>query len=457
MKEVLVEQSKAKLEDIVHHLRRCNDLFYPPLNSYVNIENYARKLHNFSITYEAWDDNRLVGLVATYLNDKGKRNGFISNVSVEHCYQGQGIAKSLLIKVIKYAKELGFSSLVLEVETQNEAALKLYSTLGFKKKPQTLGTEKLEMEKKLDPKIIVSICCITYNHATYIKDTLDGFVAQVTNFSIEVLIYDDASTDATADIIREYQAKHPEIIKPIYQKENQYSKGVKISPKYNWPRARGKYIAMCEGDDYWTDPFKLQKQVDFLEANPEYGLVSGDVVLIDENGDLIPDNTMVLKQREKRKPTIDFFDLLEANLVNTLTVCVRAHLIKELGERVRNENLWFVFDYWFWLHVVIKSKIRVFDEKLAAYRVHERGVSRGKSFLAPRLAYVRFDSIKKYVKYKGNTKGEQKNKIVKVLLGILKRKNTTNEIRLQVLFFLIIHPKLPLYFIIRYFKNFARK
>lgn len=120
--------------------------------------------------------------------------------------------------------------------------------------------------------VLVSICCITYNHAPYIRQCLDGFIMQKTNFKYEILIHDDASTDGTADIIREYEAKYPDIFKPIYQTENQYSKGKNISATYNWPRAVGKYIAQCEGDDYWTDPLKLQKQVDFMEANPEYVL-----------------------------------------------------------------------------------------------------------------------------------------------------------------------------------------
>jgi glycosyltransferase involved in cell wall biosynthesis len=89
---------------------------------------------------------------------------------------------------------------------------------------------------------------------------------QKTSFDVEILIHDDASLDNTVDIIKLYQQKYPDIIKPIYQTENQYSKGQRgISLKYNFPRAKGKYIAMCEGDDYWTDPLKLQKQVDFLE------------------------------------------------------------------------------------------------------------------------------------------------------------------------------------------------
>ena len=119
-------------------------------------------------------------------------------------------------------------------------------------------------------KPLLSIICITYNHKDFIRQALEGFVMQKTNFKFEVLIHDDASTDGTADIIREYEAKYPDIIKPIYQKENQFSKGVHILKTFIYPRVLGKYVALCEGDDYWTDPNKLQKQVDFLEAHPEY-------------------------------------------------------------------------------------------------------------------------------------------------------------------------------------------
>ncbi len=115
--------------------------------------------------------------------------------------------------------------------------------------------------------VLVSISCITYNHEKYIKEALDSFIMQKTNFAYEILIHDDASTDRTPDIIREYQKRYPEIIKPILQTENQYSKGVKVG-KYNRERAKGKYIAICEGDDYWTDPLKLQIQVEYMEQNP---------------------------------------------------------------------------------------------------------------------------------------------------------------------------------------------
>lgn len=122
----------------------------------------------------------------------------------------------------------------------------------------------------MDDKPLVSICCITFNHAPYLKECLDGFVMQQTNFKYEVIIHDDASTDGTQEIIKEYTQKYPDIFKPILQTENQYSKGVKrILATFCYPKAKGKYIALCEGDDYWTDPLKLQKQVDFLEAHPD--------------------------------------------------------------------------------------------------------------------------------------------------------------------------------------------
>ncbi len=120
--------------------------------------------------------------------------------------------------------------------------------------------------------VMVSVVCLAYNHEKYIRKCLDGFVMQKTNFPFEVLINDDASTDGTARIIREYEAKYPDIIKPTYQTENQFSQGVKIVPTFLMPKAKGKYIAFCEGDDYWIDEHKLQKQFDVMEQNPEFNL-----------------------------------------------------------------------------------------------------------------------------------------------------------------------------------------
>ena len=121
---------------------------------------------------------------------------------------------------------------------------------------------------------LVSICCLTYNHAPFIRNCIDGFIAQQTDFPIEILVHDDASTDGTDGIVREYADKYPEIIFPLFEEENQYSRGYagKMDIEFNYSRARGKYIAYCEGDDYWTDPSKLQRQVDFMEAHPDYSV-----------------------------------------------------------------------------------------------------------------------------------------------------------------------------------------
>lgn len=123
--------------------------------------------------------------------------------------------------------------------------------------------------------VIVAIKCLVYNHEPYLRDCLEGFVMQQTNFPFVAIVHDDASTDGSAAIIREYEEKYPNIIKPIYETENQYSKhdgsvGRIVDAAIDDTGA--KYVAMCEGDDYWTDPLKLQKQVDFLEANPEYSM-----------------------------------------------------------------------------------------------------------------------------------------------------------------------------------------
>ena len=124
------------------------------------------------------------------------------------------------------------------------------------------------MEEKITCK--VSVLCATYNHEEYLRQTLDSFVNQKTDFPFEVLVNDDASTYSTGDIIREYAAKYPEIIRPFYQKENLYSRRINLYDVVFFPACRGEYIAVCEGDDYWNDPEKLQLQVNWLDAHPEY-------------------------------------------------------------------------------------------------------------------------------------------------------------------------------------------
>ncbi len=134
---------------------------------------------------------------------------------------------------------------------------------------------------------LVSVLCITFNHEKYVEDALLGFLSQYTSFPFEILIHDDASTDSTASIIVNYQKRYPRIIKSIIQTENKYSKGVKIFSTYLWPLATGKYFSTCEGDDYWVDDRKLEKQVNFLELNNKYSACSCYSLLL-RDGDASP-------------------------------------------------------------------------------------------------------------------------------------------------------------------------
>lgn len=216
---------------------------------------------------------------------------------------------------------------------------------------------------------IVSICCITYNHERYIQQCLEGFLIQKTNFPFEVLIHDDASTDKTAEILREYEAKHPHIIKPIYQKENQYSKGIQISASFNWPRANGKYIAICEGDDYWIDPFKLQKQVDFLEKNEEYGLVG-------TSNRIYIENKNTFKEHKLEEADYTFEDFLIGNRITTLTSCFRNDLLKKYLYDIKPENKgWYSGDYPMWMYMSKKMRVKIIPDITAVYRKREESVS----------------------------------------------------------------------------------
>lgn len=117
--------------------------------------------------------------------------------------------------------------------------------------------------------VVVSVICLVYNHEAYLRETLEGFLSQKTSFPFEVIVHDDCSTDSSVEIIKEYQQKRPDVIKPIFETENQYSKGIAITRNILVPLADGKYLAICEGDDYWCDCNKLQKQVDYMESHPD--------------------------------------------------------------------------------------------------------------------------------------------------------------------------------------------
>lgn len=220
----------------------------------------------------------------------------------------------------------------------------------------------------MDNSIIVTIICLAYNQEKYIKQCLDGFVMQKTNFKFEVLINDDASTDGTADIIREYEDRYPNIIKPIYQSENQFSKGGRIGIRFLYPNIKGKYVAMCEGDDYWTAPYKLQKQVDFLEHNPDYSICFHPVKVIHDGYDL---KDYIYPKKVNHNFT--FHELLKYNFIQTNSVMYRwAFKDKDIDKNFPKDMC--PSDWYLHLLHAKEGKIKILPDIMSVYRRNPNGM-----------------------------------------------------------------------------------
>jgi len=213
---------------------------------------------------------------------------------------------------------------------------------------------------------LVSIQCLVYNHEPYLRQCLDGFVMQKTTFPFEAIVHDDASTDGSAAIIREYAEKYPDIIKPIYETENQYSKHDgslwRIMDEAMHPDS--KYIALCEGDDYWTDPQKLQSQVAIMVADKEIGLVhTAAIVYEQENG--------LFLEKPWGWPINSFEDEMIANRLVTLTTCFRRQLYDSYKQFIENHkhNVWKMGDYPLWLYLSYYSKTFFIEKPTGVYRL----------------------------------------------------------------------------------------
>ena len=349
-------------EKLHKYLKYTDKFFEPNLSSYVqDLRAYAKKIHNNALIIEAYKYNKLVGLLAIYLNSS---KAFITHFCVVPSERSKGLGRILFTLAVENAQKHSCKSIELECYTSNTKAQNFYLKQGMKIIKQ--NNDKLLLEYILP---IVTINCVTYNQAKYIKQCLDGFLMQKTNFPFEVLIHDDASLDGTKEIIEEYTRKYPDIIKPIYEKENQYSKGVSISKTYNFPRVKGKYVAMCEGDDYWTDEYKLQKQVDFMEANHDYTICFHPVKRVFET-----------KIRENDTfPTADMIDagftfenLLKYNFIQTNSVMYRWEAVKDVAKNFPANILpgdWY-------LHTMFakEGKIKFINEVMSVYRINSGGI-----------------------------------------------------------------------------------
>lgn len=223
---------------------------------------------------------------------------------------------------------------------------------------------KLKINKPL-----VSIRCITYNHEKYIAQCLDGFLMQQTAFPFVAIVHDDASTDGTAEIVRQYAKRYPDIIKPIFETENQYSKNDDslsriMAEAINATGA--KYVAICEGDDYWIDPEKLQKQVDFLDLHPDYILCYHNRYVQKEgkpyNDGFVPKKVQ-LEKNESMFHAIPTQTVLHRNCIS-----------------IEDSNF-STLDATYWMYLSIRGNFQYLDFYGAVYRIHNGGLWNGSSFL----------------------------------------------------------------------------
>lgn len=231
------------------------------------------------------------------------------------------------------------------------------------------------MESK---KIKVAIRCFTYNQEPYIRKCLDGFIMQKTSFHFVAVVHDDASTDGTTEIVQEYAAKYPEIIVPILERENQWSKhdgslGKVMETAIN--SYNPEYTATCEGDDYWIDPLKLQKQVDAMESTPNASFCYTKNQCYTEK----------LKKITKVRGVecVDFRTFLLYDETITLTVLIRHDLEKKYNEEIRDVSInqnWLMGDTPLWLFLCKHGKVVTIDEVTAVYNAHQGSTSRTASY-----------------------------------------------------------------------------
>ena len=238
----------------------------------------------------------------------------------------------------------------------------------------------------------VMVQCCTYNQSQYIEDALKGFAMQQTNFPFICCVFDDASTDGEQEVLKSWINSHCDLehvevydhpltmlhmapdknnsncIYAIHlQKVNTWENPEKREMIAYWEK-QCEYIAICEGDDYWTDPLKLQKQVNFLDENPEYGLVYTKAKVFNQNNNKLEDYTI-------GQDANSFDDLIKLNCIGTLTACFRKELYKKYYREITIDPSWKMGDYPIWLFISLNSKIKFLNEITAVYRKQEQSAS----------------------------------------------------------------------------------
>ena len=218
-----------------------------------------------------------------------------------------------------------------------------------------------------DQKPLVTVISITYNHESYIRDCLEGFLMQKTNFPVEVIVHDDASTDHTADIIREYYEKRPDLFHAIIQSVNhRYRNSPVFAPVL--AMAQGKYVALCEGDDYWTDPLKLQKQIDFLESHPDYSLCFHRI------------KQKTCGKIDKNTPSVRTGETLQKHIyprwtISTCSVVIRREVANEFIKIFYSQKSFYFSDIILFLSASKIGKMWGMKDIMSVYNRHSSGAT----------------------------------------------------------------------------------
>lgn len=239
----------------------------------------------------------------------------------------------------------------------------------------------------MEEEIVVSIICNTFNQELYIAQTIEGFIKQETEFRYEVLIHDDASTDNTQRIIREYEMRYPDIIKPIYQKYNQYSKGISVTNTYQLPRAKGKYIAICEGDDYWTDKYKLKTQVQALEKHPRINICAHPVSILRNervDGVVRPFKKDLLVLPEQ-------VILYGGSFVGTCSILYR----RSMDDFTPEFRKFLSMDYTIQIHGALEGGLLYIDKNMACYRIGSNGSWTNSVLRVPQKAIEHYELMER--------------------------------------------------------------
>lgn len=341
----------------------------------------------------------------------------------------------------------------LKMRKNNENSFSEFKSKFEKKKV-------LEVKNSVVKNPLVSVCVQTYQHVDYIRECLEGILKQNTSFSFEILLGEDESSDGTREICKEYANKYPEKIRLfLHHRINNIKVNGLPTGRFNFLTniysSRGKYIALCEGDDYWTDPLKLQKQVDFLEENPEFAIHSGNAMYFSNFSPL--HGEPVQKEVSSRKYSLKDFEV--QNYLLTCTV-----IFRNLDFNMPLIFTKVIFGDWFlYVYILNQTGLQAFisPENFADYRIQEKGIMHKLGYY--NLNYFHIMQIKyinQYLKINSYSKGQEKaiNQYALIMFEMaLKNKSYFLSFKSFYLNFRYIGSKIPYKQYIQLIKNILKR